>query len=92
MAESEEIITLPAMAEISGVVELNERLKAALISERSIRLEAGEVERADAATLQLLTAFMRAAEVDGVSCHWGEVSDAVREAAQLTGLTHELRL
>jgi len=58
----------------------------------SVVLEAGAVQRIDAGALQLLAAFVRAAEARGARVSWREPSSVLRDGARRLGLTGVLRL
>jgi anti-anti-sigma regulatory factor len=55
-------------------------------------VEAGGVERVDAAGLQLLTAFVRAAHGRGTQVEWRSPSAVLRDGARRLGLSAALRL
>jgi ABC-type transporter Mla MlaB component len=69
---------------------LHGALKSALLAARPIRLLAQEVERADAAALQVLASFVSAAQVRRLPVAWHEPTKALRRAAQLAGLAGAL--
>jgi ABC-type transporter Mla MlaB component len=58
----------------------------------TVALEAAMLQRIDAAGLQLLTAFVRAAEGRGATIEWRAPSMALRDAARRAGLTAALHL
>ncbi len=84
-----------ACGESLGIAEArawHARLGVALDAGAPALLEAGQLQRVDAAGLQLLTAFLRAARGRGMSVSWQAPSAALRRAAALTGLAQELDL
>ena len=93
----------PETTESPDVVVLGDRLTieqaAAMHAElgrhlgaTSIVLEAGALQRIDAAGLQLLTAFMGAAEGRGARVEWRAPSAALHDAACRLGLATALHL
>jgi anti-anti-sigma regulatory factor len=59
---------------------------------KNVVLDAGSLTRVDTAGLQLLTAFMRAAEGRGARVEWRAPQPALRESARRLGLEGALRL
>lgn len=57
-----------------------------------VTLAAGELQRIDAAGLQLLAAFVQAASGRGTKIAWQAPTAVLRDAARRTGLTTVLRL
>lgn len=87
------VFELGETLEISGVAALHSRLKQMLAaSGAALTLDASRVERADAATLQTLLAFMRAAATENIPVQWHAPSAALHAAARNTGLALELGL
>jgi len=87
-----QIINCQDSLDISIVSNLGDELKVALDSGQAIQLHASNVGKADAAALQLLCAFFLDAETHGIDVEWLEPSDALLEAASVTGLTEYLGL
>lgn len=85
-------LTLGERLDISQARDWHARLCAALDSGAPVTFEANAVQRADAAGLQLLTAFVRAARGRGLAVTWQAPSAALVHAAQLAGLANELNL
>lgn len=79
-------ISLSGSLDITQVESLQATLAHGLEQGHPILMHAEQVERVDAAALQLLCAFVRAAEVAGLDCAWSEVPAVLREAARVTGL------
>ncbi|HEY9199531.1 MAG TPA: STAS domain-containing protein [Gammaproteobacteria bacterium] len=86
------VVVLGQMLDIAQAQTLKAELAQCLASGLAVRLDARRVERVDASVLQLLCAFMGAADTNNVSCVWNDVSPAMRTAVELTGLNHVLRL
>ena len=59
---------------------------------KSVVLEAGALQRVDAAGLQLLTAFLHSALARGIHVEWRSPALALRAAARHLGLETALRL
>lgn len=62
------------------------------LGEMHLVLDAGSLTRIDTAGLQLLTAFVRAAEGRGARVEWRAPQPALRECARRIGLEGALRL
>jgi len=62
------------------------------LDEKHLVLDAGSLTRVDTAGLQLLTAFLRAAEDRGARVEWRAPQPALRECARRIGLEGALRL
>lgn len=86
------IIQCGEVMDIASAAELKQSLVKALQSSQSIVLVAGQVERADTAALQLLSAFVHDATFRGVTVEWRDPSAALCQSAQLLGLLDELQL
>ncbi len=78
--------------DITVVTDFKAMVQQALGEGQSLVLEAGKVERIDAAALQLLTALFRDSDHKGISIRWNDPSEALVHAARLTGLDQVLRL
>ena len=87
-----QIINCQSSLDISIVSDLGNELKVALDSGQSIQLQAAEIEKADAAALQLLCAFFLDAQTHGIEVEWLEPSGSLLEAASISGLTEYLGL
>jgi anti-anti-sigma regulatory factor len=84
-------IELPEDCRIATLPELRARLLAT-VDQSACVLNASAVTRIDTAALQLLTAFQRDAASGGREVRWDGVSEVLREAAALLGLTQTLAL
>lgn len=83
---SQATITCCDSLNISGVGELHQQLSKALKGGRAVILDASQVQRADAAGLQLLAAFCQAARARGVAISWRQPSEVFDLSARLLGL------
>lgn len=94
MGESKEEINIRCgeILDISRVAEFHQVLKDAIGKGSEIVLDAAEIERIDAAALQLLTVFLRDATARKVQAKLHIPSDALIKAASLLGLNQELGL
>ena len=77
--------------DISGVGELHRQLSKVLKGGQTVTLDASQVQRADAAGLQLLAAFCQAACSRGVTVTWRQPSEVFELSASLLGLDEMLR-
>lgn len=87
-----QVINCHYSLDISIVTVLGNELKVALDSGQSIQIQADEVSRADTAALQLLCAFFLDAQTHGINVEWLDPSDALLDAASVTGLSEHLGL
>lgn len=79
--------------DISSVGVLHEELKKLFNSEELVIFLDGEnIEKADAAGLQLMAAFFKDAKTQGISLQWHKPSDALVNASRLIGLNSLLDL
>ncbi len=85
------VIKLNDVQDISQVGELQQQI-VALMNSSDIVFDGSEVERIDAASLQLLTCVFKQAEKYSSKVSWQASSDALKKAAELLGLTEELSL
>jgi anti-anti-sigma factor len=85
-------VNLHSVLDISKTSELREQLLDLLESGTPTVLNAAEIERIDAAAMQLLSAYAAAADAAGIKFEWTAVSAALQEAAQLTGLADSLHI
>ena len=77
---------------IASVNLLHQDLKTALNDADEIILKAANVERIDAATLQLFAALFHDSEKLGVSVRWDNPSEAVIYSAKVLGLDDLLKI
>ena len=85
------VIALPADFRLTGLAEVKAGLLQALEAP-SVEIDGAGVERVDTAALQLLLAFRRAASARGLPASWVGVSETMRDAAGVLGLTQALEL
>ncbi|HHJ13775.1 MAG TPA: STAS domain-containing protein [Gammaproteobacteria bacterium] len=88
--EAAATICLPAEANISICSEYLQRFHTAFEAGGDIRLDAGAVDRIDAAFLQLLYNVQRALADTGRHLEWTAQSTAVDRAARLLGMRDRL--
>ncbi len=77
---------------ISGVNLLQQDIKAAIIDADEIVIKADNVERIDAASLQMFAALFQDSEELGVSVRWDAPSDALIQSVKILGLTDLLKV
>lgn len=79
--------------DIASIHEMKETLEKALHSDDPVLfLNADQVERADAAALQLLAAFFDDAHKVGFNIQWHKPSAALQRSVSLLGLNEQLEL
>ncbi len=86
-----QVIALPADFRLAELADVKAGLLQAL-ELSSVELDGAGVERVDTAALQLLLAFRRAASARGLPASWVGVSETMRDAAGVLGLTQALEL
>ncbi|WJW76421.1 STAS domain-containing protein [Thiohalobacter sp. IOR34] len=79
-------VVFEAVIDIAMVNDLKGRLAEYVSGPAPLLLDGSEVQRVDAAGLQLLCAFIQTAIGSGTQLGWADVSEPLREAARLTGL------
>lgn len=85
-------LTLPEALCISEAGRLYRELMSLLSGRQPITLNGSQVETADTAGMQVLTAFHREANRIGISIRWQEPSASLTRAAVTLGLSEELHL
>lgn len=91
-AEAHSVVLTGAVA-VTDINTLFCRLEQALCTTAStLTLDAEGVERIDAASLQLLSAFYREAQEQGYAVQWKKPSEVLQRSAQLVGLADQLGL
>lgn len=83
-------IVLEEPLDIRKASELSRSLIEALDAGKPIRIRADGVQHADTAALQLLLAFCRQIESDGIDVSWQGMAPAIGENARLLGIEEEL--
>ena len=77
---------------ISTAADFSQQLKSALGKGGEVILDAANLQRIDAVSLQLCTAFFNDAAARKVSVKWISPSDALVKSASLLGLSKQLGL
>ena len=90
-AASDTVFEIQAVQDISSVAELHEEMKK-LFSNEKLILDGEQVERIDAASLQLIFAFIQEAKVSNVDVVWRSPSEALSHSAKLLGMEDALQL
>jgi len=85
------VFEIQAVQDISTVTAIQSDLKA-LLSNEKIILDGKQVERIDAASLQLIYSFIEEARVKGVAVAWRSPSDVLTHNAKLLGMEEALQL
>lgn len=86
-------VCLSDSLDIATIEPLYRQLETALAAKQStLLLEAGQVNRVDAAALQLLAVFCREARTQGYGVRWQNPSSALCRAAAWVGLADWLEL
>jgi len=79
-------VTLEATFGVADARLMYDTLGAALVNSTSIVVDGERVERVDAAAMQILAIFCRAARERGVALVWRNPSTGLQQAAQNLGL------
>lgn len=90
--EQEQVIECSGVLDITAVSQWCETAQAALHTGTPICLKADALQRVDAAGLQALLGLFLAAEKLAIPVQWENPSDALQQAARLTGLSRYLQL
>lgn len=85
------VFKIQAMQDISSVSAIHSELKE-LLSNENVILDGEQVERIDAASLQLIYSFVEEARIKGIKVSWRSPSDVLRNNAKLLGLEDALQL
>ncbi len=85
-AASERSLKLAPECMLAQLPTLHSTLSAAIASEGVVTLDAGDIRRIDAASLQLLGAFVRDRRKHGRTVAWKGVTPSLDRAARLAGL------
>ena len=89
--ESDTVFEIQAVQDISSVAELHEEMKKLFKNEKII-LDGQQIERIDAASLQLILSFIQEANVNNVDVAWRSPSEALSNSAKLLGMEDALQL
>ncbi len=90
--KDEVVVSCGDILDIAKAEGFHQELKAALGKGGEVVLDAAELERIDAAALQLCTAFFSDASARKVSAKWRSPSDSLIKSAGLLGLSEKLGL
>jgi len=85
------VFEIQSVQDISSVSEIHEEMKTLFKNEKVI-LSAENVERIDAASLQLILSFIGEAQINNVDIAWRSPSDAISNSAKLLGMEEALQL
>lgn len=86
------VLSCPDSLDISMVEGFYGQLQQALQEQGSLLIDGSRVERADAAALQTLYAFLRQAKDMDMQVQWRQPSEALHRSARLLGLSSHLGL
>jgi anti-anti-sigma regulatory factor len=86
------VVTCATSLDIAEVQLLYGQLQHLLTKRQPVVLDAAQVERADSAALQLLSAFVQEAQTRGMQVHWEQPSAALLDAVRLLDLGAYLAL
>ena len=85
------VFEIQSVQDISSFSEIHEEMKTLFKNEKVI-LSAENVERIDAASLQLILSFIGEAQINNVDIAWRSPSDAISNSAKLLGMEEALQL
>jgi anti-anti-sigma regulatory factor len=85
-------VLLEAVLGIADAQTLYEKLSAVLAFTTPVVLDGSRVERLDAAAMQVLACFCRAARERGLAISWQSPSSGLQQAAQWLGLESILEM
>ena len=91
-SESEIIIDCSDCLSVSLVADFKPILSQAASQNLPIILDASELERIDAAAVQLISAFFIEAKESGLDISWRNPTESLRYASELIGLKDVLHL
>jgi len=83
-------IAFAPVLDVASAVELKKQLEKIFRRKAPFELDGSAIERVDTAILQVLVAFYRESRDREIDLDWVEVSDPLRNASSLLGLTREL--
>jgi len=83
-------ISFGPVLDVAGSGELKKQLEKVFRRKPPFELDGSAVERVDTAALQVLAAFSRESRNREIELTWADVSDSLRNASTLLGLTQEL--
>lgn len=85
-------IELPARVSIKDIYTLKDTLSCQWSEQKTMTIDAGEVDSIDTASLQLLVAAVNSAKTHDVTVAWKSVSDKLRDLAAIVDLSRFLNL
>lgn len=88
----DDVMKLEGPVTIADVAELHERFRKLLAAGQPVAVDCSELDGLDASALQLFVAFTHKAGNQGIAVEWKNPSATFKTAAQLVGLTQELRI
>jgi anti-anti-sigma regulatory factor len=77
---------------ISSVGDMHTRILMELSEGYEIQFDVSQIERIDAAALQMIYAFSKEADTNGTPLVWDEPSEAFIRSAKLLGLAEKINL
>jgi anti-anti-sigma regulatory factor len=90
--DSDMIIDCGESLDVSVIMDFRALILQAMASDDEIILDATQLERIDGAAMQLLTALFKDADETNHPIRWKSSSDALMNAARLSGLCEALHL
>ena len=85
-SSGEAVVKLDSQFDIRKLGSLNEKLQELINSEKTIKIDASEVVKIDAAAMQLLSSFKKTAEDKLIDVHFDNPNESFLKAASLMGL------
>ncbi|HUI60631.1 MAG TPA: STAS domain-containing protein [Steroidobacteraceae bacterium] len=85
-------LSLPADCMVADAAALKESLAGLIGDSRPVRLNVAALQRIDTAAMQLLAAFVRDRDQNGLRVEWQGTAPSLSTAARLLGLTSVLKL
>jgi phospholipid transport system transporter-binding protein len=85
-------VVLPPRSTVAQALDIHASLRGWIDSGRPLIVDASHVDEIDTAVLQLLIAAIRAVRARGLPFSWQGLSEAVRRAATLIGVSAALEL
>ena len=89
--DEDTVFKIQAVQDVSSVSTIYSELKS-LLSNEKIILDGEQVERIDAASLQLFYSFIEEAKTTGIEVSWRSPSDVLSNNARLLGMEEALQL
>jgi anti-anti-sigma regulatory factor len=85
------VVTCESNVDISVAGDFHALLQQALTEHSAVEIDASNVERVDAAVLQVLHSFMKEADKEKLEVNWKGISTAFSSSANLLGMSETLR-